>query len=105
MENKMSTNPKQVMRDIEQAHERDVNQAIADTVRDLSKATPKDTGRASRSWRADTYRSGDSETLIRNTVPYIERLNDGWSNQQPRPGWVEQIIQNNANKLAGKKSS
>ena len=50
----------------------------------LKRETPKLTGRASRGW------TKDKET-VSNTVPYINRLDEGWSKQKPR-GFVKQTI-------------
>lgn len=88
--------------------------------RELAKATPKDTGRAMSGWNA-TVGAPDysepgllSETITRatalkngredlesfqlgedfyiaNGVPYIGRLNDGWSKQAPA-GFIETTI-------------
>lgn len=39
------------------------------------------------------WRLGTS-IFISNNLPYIRRLNDGWSQrQQPTPGWVERAVQ------------
>lgn len=81
-------------------------------------ATPVDTGRARANWQVEIgspasgtvdptdksgqaaldagkkviegYKSGDA-IYITNNLPYIERLNDGWSAQAPA-GFVEQAI-------------
>lgn len=82
-------------------------------------ATPVDTGRARSNWQVelgqaatgvvdaldksgqsalaqgkkviDTYKSGSSLNIT-NNLPYIERLNDGWSAQAPA-GFVEKAVQ------------
>lgn len=82
-------------------------------------ATPVDTGRARANWQVEIgqaptgevdakdvsgqtaiqqgkvaiegYKSG-SAIFITNNLPYIERLNDGWSKQAPA-GFVEQAVQ------------
>ena len=51
----------------------------------LKRETPKLTGRASRGWMKP---QGDT---VNNTVPYINRLDEGWSKQKPR-GFVKQTI-------------
>lgn len=89
-------------------------------------ATPVDTGRARSNWQVelgqaaqgvvdvpdksgqsaisqgkrviDTYKSGTSINLT-NNLPYIERLNDGWSAQAPA-GFVEKAVQVGVNAVA-----
>lgn len=77
---------------------------------DLSLQTPVDTGRARANWlpslnqpRADTVSAGaevdtnaatigykiDGTIFIANNLPYIQRLNNGWSSQNATPSWVE----------------
>lgn len=75
--------------------------------------TPVDTGRARSNWlpsinspRNDTVEIGqkpeiisvatgyklDDTIFIANNLPYIERLNNGWSQQNPTPSWVEATV-------------
>lgn len=58
----------------------------AELKRQLVPRTPIDSGRARRGW---TERQGKS---VENRVPYIERLEQGYSRQAPR-GFVNQSIQ------------
>ena len=51
----------------------------------LRNETPKLTGRASRGW------TKSQDDTVSNTVPYINRLDEGWSRQKPR-GFVKQTI-------------
>lgn len=51
----------------------------------LKRETPKLTGRASRGWNKP------QNDTVSNTVPYINRLDEGWSRQKPR-GFVKQTI-------------
>ena len=51
----------------------------------LKRETPKLTGRASRGWNKP------QNDTVSNTVPYINRLDEGWSKQKPR-GFVKQTI-------------
>lgn len=89
--------------------------------RELVPATPVDTGKARSNWRvtngqpirgtveppgvdrggAPSLRSLDRAYLtarpgvdmyITSNIPYIRRLNTGWSKQQPVPGYVERVI-------------
>lgn len=50
--------------------------------------TPIDKGRARRGWQ---QRSSGNTEVIENQVPYIERLERGWSRQAPN-GFVKQAI-------------
>lgn len=109
-------------------HQRMTAQAIAGQ---LIENTPVDTSRAKSNWWTDvniintTIREPDQGAAataqalsvskqdikledviyITNNLPYIKRLNDGWSGQQPTPGWVEGAIQvgNDRGKEAAKR--
>jgi hypothetical protein len=85
---------------------------------EIAEKTPIDTGRASGNWQASVgapilTESGrlfpsssfaqivgaisvantkDKKIFISNNVPYIRRLNLGWSQQQPTPFWIERIL-------------
>lgn len=80
---------------------------------ELVQQTPVDTGRARSNWlpsintpRNDTVEAGakpdilpvissykiDETICIANNLPYIERLNNGWSQQAPTPSWVEATV-------------
>lgn len=54
----------------------------------LMLATPVDTGEARNGWHSDTQ---GRQTVVENRVPYINRLNEGWSKQAPA-GFVENVI-------------
>ena len=51
----------------------------------LKRETQKLTGRPSRGWNKP------QNDTVSNTVPYINRLDEGWSRQKPR-GFVKQTI-------------
>lgn len=51
--------------------------------------TPVDTGQARNGWQLDT--SDKLNPVITNSVPYINRLNDGHSKQSPA-GFIEAIV-------------
>ena len=53
-----------------------------DLLESLKKFTPVKTGRARRGWKESKL--GRFKYRIDNKVPYIERLDDGYSKQQPR---------------------
>lgn len=55
---------------------------------EVRKRTPIDTGNARRGWQKRT-KSGNA--VIENQVPYIERLEGGYSRQAPR-GFVNQAV-------------
>ena len=42
--------------------------------------------------RLVTYRLDDGNVFIQNNVPYITRLAQGSSPDQPNPGWIEAVI-------------
>lgn len=94
--------------------EKVVRKTAFDIDNDLVQQTPVDTGRARSNWlpslnlpRNDTveanakppiepvlsgYKIGDT-IFIANNLPYIERLNNGWSKQNVTPSWVEATVQ------------
>lgn len=53
--------------------------------KEVASRTPIDTGRARRGWQQR------SQTMVKNDVPYIERLEKGYSRQAPN-GFVNQGI-------------
>lgn len=55
---------------------------VADVILDeAKKATPIRSGRARRNWTKDVQRQNFT---VENTVPYIGRLEEGYSKQAPR---------------------
>ena len=80
----------------------DLKKSIADEIEYISdtyqsevkQRTPILTGQARRGWRERT-RGNDRE--VRNQVPYIERLEGGYSRQAPR-GFVKQSVTATLNK-------
>lgn len=80
----------------------ELKKAVSDEVKfltdtyqqEVKKRTPIDTGRARRGWQKRTSaKSGE----IRNQVPYIERLEGGYSRQAPN-GFVRQALTATLNK-------
>lgn len=55
----------------------------------LREATPVITGRARDGWRIDAAPGGNP--VIRNPVPYVQRLNDGHASQAPA-GFIERAL-------------
>lgn len=89
----MTTSAKDTMAQLRQEIYDDINTRIDKTLRDLKRETPKKTGAASRNWKAEKY-TGQGEIVIENDLPYVERLNEGWSSQAPA-GYVDAILQKN----------
>jgi hypothetical protein len=110
-----------VQSDLDRAYQKNVVQLTEAVVRktaigidaDIVDQTPVKTGRARSNWlpsintpRNDTVEIGqkpemvsvaagyklDDTIFIANNLPYIERLNNGWSGQQPTPSWVEATV-------------
>lgn len=64
--------------------------------KDLVRKTPIDTGQAQRGWKqiqkmGNLIGTNKKAIVLRNDVPYIQRLDEGWSSQAPK-GYVEKII-------------
>lgn len=70
----------------------DTKQEVLDTlVTEIKPRTPIDTGRARRGW-------SKRRESVRNDVPYIERLEGGYSRQAPR-GFTNQAINATVRKI------
>ena len=117
---------RKVAEDIEPAVDDTLREVALVANQALITATPVDTGRARANWQVsinteiDTeldstdvqatldrnnavvrgYRNGD--IIVQNNVPYIGRLNDGWSAQAPA-GFVERSLQAAARAVARRK--
>ena len=112
--------------DIDKAYDKKVyglmdkvtRKVVLDVQSDLSKATPVDTGRARSNWLPSVglpnsttttstngspmpsfagYKVGMS-LFISNNLPYISRLNEGWSKQAPAM-FVEKAVQKAVNRI------
>jgi hypothetical protein len=59
---------------------------------DLVRQTPRRSGRAARGWKQD-------KNSVSNDVPYIGRLDRGYSNQKPR-GFTKQSIRKTIRKTS-----
>jgi hypothetical protein len=110
-----------VKQDLDRAYKKKVVELTEKVVRktafdidnEIVAQTPVDTGRARANWlpslstpRTDTVEAGQKPDItpitnayrlndtifITNNLPYIERLNNGWSGQQPTPSWVEGTV-------------
>ena len=87
-----SSDPNKIFRDITKTLGRAIDELFEDINTELVKVTPKQTGRASRGWRyTPRYRLGYAGILIQNSVPYITRLDAGYSKQAPN-GIVQTTI-------------
>lgn len=74
----------------------DYDQFQNELVMELKRRTPKDTGFASSNWKetnqlSDLVKTGRTRSFIENKVPYIQRLDEGWSQQAPE-GFVKDAI-------------
>ena len=65
---------------------RDYNEYQTRLFTNLVSSTPIDTGQAQRGWKqvekmGKVIEAGGKKIVIRNDIPYIERLDKGWSGQ------------------------
>jgi hypothetical protein len=65
----------------EQNAEQAFRALVLDIFRNIQIRTPVDTGRARGNWQVEF--NGTQEATIYNNLPYIERLENGWSQQAP----------------------
>lgn len=96
-----------------------LTEAVIASGTQIAVETPIDTGRASGNWQASTSipifeesglrfpqssvtqiaglrgvrKGGNTTIFLANNVPYIHRLNHGWSQQAPKPFWIERAVQ------------
>jgi hypothetical protein len=68
-----------------------INNLMSEVKTQVSGRTPIDTGRARRGWQQRTQK------VVENSVPYIERLERGYSRQAPN-GFVRQGVKAAINK-------
>ena len=54
---------------------------VMDMFRNIQIRTPVDTGRARGNWHVEF--DGEQSATIYNNLPYMERLENGWSKQAP----------------------
>jgi len=94
----MASFTNKAMRQLAREIGHDADQYQQKLFRNLVRETPIDTGNAQKGWRnvkdmsslVDTNRTA---IVIRNDVPYIQRLDEGHSSQQPMP-FVKKTIDN-----------
>jgi hypothetical protein len=96
----MANSANQTRRQLAQEISGDLGLFNDQLVKDLRNATPKRTGHAAASWQATASVSPDkyNSVVSTNTVPYIERLNQGHSKQAPA-GFVEITIEKTLGKF------
>ena len=73
----------------------DFDKYLTDFYRNLRAATPIRSGQARNSWikyGRNPLKTGRKETVLRNTVDYADRLDDGYSSQAPS-GIVKPALQ------------
>lgn len=81
-----------------QANAEDVFRALVlDIFSSIQIRTPVDTGRARGNWQVEF--NGPQSATISNNLPYIERLENGWSQQAPA-GMVRVTLSEFERKLA-----
>ena len=90
----MSSKPSDVIRQLKLSASTEFAGVMDAFYKELQKTTPIKSGRARSGWRK--YRdvkvgTGGNQTVITNQVPYIERLDQGYSQQAPQgivnPSW------------------
>lgn len=72
---------KRTVEELKTATRQEIESLATFTEQTAKKYTAVRSGNARRSWNLETTQSGFK---VENTVPYIERLDKGWSKQQPR---------------------
>lgn len=89
----MATTPKNTIRDLRSEVHVDMDPMARDIYLALVKDTPKRSGAASRAWtKPENIRKDDYSAVIStNNLPYIPRLNEGYSKQAP-PGYIEKAV-------------
>lgn len=111
------TGVKAAIRDLEKVTERVIAKIALDVTANLKETTPVDTGWARSNWVPSVgaaftgtigspsavtssggegaiagYRLGQGSVFISNNVPYIGRLNEGYSSQAPA-GFVQRAVE------------
>ena len=90
----MTTSPRQTILQIQKEASGEVKSVMDQFYTELKNQTPVATGNARSNWRR--YRDvnigrGEKQEVISNSVPYIQRLDEGYSRQAPagivNPAW------------------
>ena len=95
----VSFNSKKAVAGIQQGIDQAVRLIATDVFKTIKRLTPVRSGRARAGWKK---RDGRMKFTIRNRVPYIGRLDDGYSNQSPK-GITRPAIREVANKYRRKR--
>jgi len=81
-----------------------LNQTVRSIANDLFKTvkkfTPKQSGRARSNWRLN--KKADTKYTLTNKVPYIKRLDEGYSKQSPN-GFYRPAVGEVSNRQRGRK--
>lgn len=90
----MSNNSKRAVAKLKEEIEADLGSFNDDLLRELKAQTPVQSGRARRGWTSNSNPSlsKPKDILASNRVPYIDRLDEGSSQQAP-DGIVEPAMQ------------
>ena len=89
-----------VVRELRTEIDSDFRRWLIELEHQLRATTPIRTGQARQGWRnvyGGGFGRGSTYPLFRNDVPYIDRLDQGWSQQAPR-GIVEEAVKRTRNK-------
>ena len=90
----MTTSPRQTILQLQKEASGEVKSVMDQFYTELKNQTPVATGNARSNWRR--YRDvnigrGEKQEVISNSVPYIQRLDEGYSRQAPagivNPAW------------------
>ena len=95
----VSFNSKKAVAGIQQGIDQAVRLIATDLFKTIKRLTPVRSGRARNAWRK---KDGRFRFTIRNKVPYIGRLDDGYSNQSPK-GITRPAVREVANKYRRKR--
>jgi hypothetical protein len=89
----MTTNIKTVLVDLRKEAHVPINRMFQALYLEIVKTTPRATGAASRAWTRPEIVSPDdfSAVITTNRLPYVERLEGGWSKQAP-DGFIQPSI-------------
>lgn len=89
----MANKPKDTMKELREEAHKPLDRMARDIYLALVKNTPKKSGAASRGWTSPENISKEdfSAVITTNSVPYVPRLNEGWSRQAPA-GYVERTV-------------
>ena len=89
----MATQPKQVIKELLRDTAADLNRFNRDVYLEIIKTTPRRSGAASRAWTrpAQVSDTNLNAVISTNTLPYVPRLEEGWSQQAPN-GFIQPSI-------------